>query len=82
MKTCVSMLMSSVTVTDLVRYFSWYNIHDAFASFRFGASILVDTPTSSVAFDRLLFNPQCFALYDDPATPPSMWSNVSMHSYS
>ena len=46
---------------------------------RFGSSILVDTQTSSLAFDRLLFNPQCFALYETPTIPPTMWTDVSMH---
>ena len=48
-------------------------------SLRFGASILVDMLTSLATFDRLLFNPQCFALYEDPVTPPSMWTDVSTH---
>ena len=44
--------------------------------FRFGASILVDSPQSLDAFNKLMFNPRCFVLYND-SIPPSEWTNVS-----
>lgn len=44
---------------------------------RFGASILVDSPQSLDAFDRLMFNPRCFVLHND-SIPPSEWTNVSL----
>ena len=51
-----------------------YLHHHLALSFSFGASILVDSQTT--AFDQLAFNPQCFAVYEDPSTPPGQWNNV------
>ena len=47
---------------------------------RLGASIVVDSPAVLSSFSDLLFNPKCFALYEDRAAPPSEWNNVS-HIY-
>ena len=44
---------------------------------RLGASIVVDSPALLSSFSDLLFNPKCFALYEDRAAPPSEWNNVS-----
>ena len=43
-------------------------------SFSFGSSILVDSQTTAI--DQLAFNPQCFAVYEEPSLPPGQWNNV------
>ncbi len=43
---------------------------------RFGASILVDDQSTSVAFGQLAFNPQCFIVFENPSKPPGQWNSV------
>ena len=39
---------------------------------------MVDSQTASVAFGQLAYNPQCFAVYDNPSVPPGQWDDVGI----
>ena len=39
---------------------------------------MVGTPTTTPAFERLAFNPQCFIINEDTTTPPSLWKHVGI----
>ena len=39
---------------------------------------MVDSPAVLSSFSDLLFNPKCFALYEDRTAPPSEWNGVSL----
>jgi hypothetical protein len=45
---------------------------------RFGASILVESITTSTVYSQLAGNPQCPFLYEDPDLSPLNWTNVSV----
>jgi hypothetical protein len=44
---------------------------------RFGASILVESITTSTVYSQLAGNPQCPFLYEDPDLSPLNWTNVT-----
>ena len=41
-----------------------------------GAAIYVATQGTSFTYSELLFNPQCFLLYEDEQSPPENWTDV------
>jgi protein involved in polysaccharide export with SLBB domain len=43
-----------------------------------GSAIVVSTQMISSTYSKLLFNTQCFLLYEDMARAPNNWSNVSI----
>ena len=43
---------------------------------RIGSAIVVDVQRASPVFSELVYNPQCFLIYDDPFLPPTQWNDV------
>ncbi len=43
---------------------------------RTGAAIVVDVQRSSPVFSELIYNPQCFLIYEDPLAQPAHWEDV------
>ena len=54
-------------------------MHNAYTNcIRFGASIQVNSFTTSTVYSQLEGNPQCPFLYEDLNFPPQNWTNVSI----
>lgn len=43
---------------------------------RIGSAIVVDVQTSSSVFSELVYNPQCFLIYDNTTQRPTNWRDV------
>ena len=46
---------------------------------RVGSAIVVDVQRTSQVFSQLIFNTQCFLIYEDTTTAPDSWEEVSTH---
>ena len=46
--------------------------------FRIGSSIVVDVQRSSQVFSQLIFNTQCFLIFENSTIAPDQWDEVSM----
>lgn len=55
----------------------WHSTHLNPFSSRFGASIIVGSHALLSAITDVIFNPLCFALYENSSIPPIEWDDVS-----
>ena len=67
-----------MTVSVQVRCVYMHMLFTIIIARRFGASILVESITTSTVYSQLAGNPQCPFLYEDPDLSPLNWTNVSV----
>ena len=65
---------------NLGRYQSIIVIHTIYSScIRLGSAIVVDVQRTSRVFSQLIFNTQCFLIFEDTTVAPDSWDQVGSY---
>lgn len=63
---------------DKIQYHQPPDTPEFYFCLRIGAAIVVDVQRSSKVFSQLIFNTQCFLIFENATTAPDKWEEVSV----